>query len=215
MIVYENAIGSKPITSNSRKCKVDLATSEDLVVAMSLLRDMVKAQAELASGFREGAVIDPIDLIKKETAEWSKFNDLRNHLKTRQVEVPIHPCGVKGKVLKVALELNKGYGIPDPMLLMMKADINWHFINTGKKLLSTCGPPVDPVKVEIEAINDELYEELLEEAYDEQIRPQSRGELAKGLGQWTPSNTEQGTSVPRVSLSPDEATKKSPSMRKC
>ena len=205
---YEALIGAKAIRHRGKNCQAELATSQDLAEATGLLRAMVKAQAELASGQRNGAVVDPIDLIKKDTEAKEKMEDLQKALAKGRVKVPIHAPAVKGRVLKLFLEVNKGYTVPDPMLVLMKAAINWYFIYTEHKLASACGPPVDPEKAEIEALNDELHEQILEEVYNEKIRPQTWEDLAKGLGQWTPSTPEQGTSVPRVYLSPDEATKK-------
>jgi hypothetical protein len=158
-------------------------------------------------------VVVPIDLAKKNSQEEKKLEYLRGDLQSGLVDVPTHPPVIQGKVLKLFPEVDKGYEIADPMLVSMKAAINWYFIHTGKKLLPVCGRPVDLEKAQIEALNLERHEQLMEEQYNEEIRPQSREELAKGLGQWVPNTpevpntTEQGASEPRVSLSPVETIK--------
>lgn len=121
---YVQAISTKPIFFGGKTCKVELASSTELAEATGLLRDMVKALAELASGSRAGAVVTPIDLAKKGSPEKKKLEELRNSLEKGLVEVPTHSPGVKGRVLKLFLEVNTGYEIADPMLVLMKAAIN-------------------------------------------------------------------------------------------
>ena len=80
------------------------------------------------------------------------------------------------------------------MLLAMKAAINWYYMMTGLKLLPACKPPEDPRKEEIRRANEELCEELREQ----DLRPETWDDLAKGLGQSsTPDNLPT-----RVPLSP-------------
>ncbi|CAB9500840.1 expressed unknown protein [Seminavis robusta] len=52
-------------------------------------------------------------------------------------------------VVKVKLQNSLDYEVPDPMLLAMKAAINWYYMMTGLKLLPACKPPEDPLKEEI------------------------------------------------------------------
>lgn len=184
---HQNEMGFGPVLAAEKgRCAAE-ATREDLVKATYLLVAMRKGRAEIASGTREGAVVGPLDFLKEENKEDPDPNSCTAKMKAPidsigcgngQVHVPLslshHP-----RVLKVKVEHGKfDYKIPHPMLLAMKAAINWHFVVTGMKLLHACDPLVDTEKAEIERLNDEHCYDVLEEMMWEEHRPKSLEDLA-------------------------------------
>lgn len=175
------------------------ASPEDLQKATNLITDFVKAHAEIASGNRKGGIVSPIDFVAKDEQK-EKFESLRDSLENGEAQVPVLKAHAGAKVLKVKLENKCDYTVPDPLLVAIKAAINWHHnVSKGTKMLPTCKPPVDPEKALIEQMNDELHDEVMQES----LRPSSLEDLAKGLHQWHPSTPKpQGSQPTRVLLSP-------------
>ena len=181
--VYAQMVGARPM-SDKHDRTVGEASPEELQKATDLLADFVKAHAEIASGNREGGIVSPLDFFAKNDPKREKLESLRDSLENGEVQVPFLKAQVDAKVLKVKLENKYDYTVPDPMLVAMKAAINWYYIvSKGTKMLPACKPPVDPEKALIEQMNDELHDEVLQEY----LRPSSLEDLAKGLHQWPPS----------------------------
>jgi len=206
---YEAMIGAKPL--NRGGTHVDVASPEELNYSTMFLQKMVLAHAELASGSRTNGVVYPEDY---ENIQWNMhLKDVRaTFSKGGEVRVPVFQ-GSGQKVLKLTLDSQEtSYFIPDPMLVLMKGALNWYYTFTRTKLLPGCGPLAQSSQKEVleehgrmnEEEMYELHQETLEELYEESIHPQGIEDLAKGLGQWTPSTPQGPTPVPRVSLSPDE-----------
>jgi hypothetical protein len=70
-----------------------------------------------------------------------------------------------------------GHPAPDPMLLTVKAAINWSWRH-GQKLLEG-GELFDEEPSELSVLAEEQYLEWQQE----RLRPQNRQDLAQGLGQ--------------------------------
>ena len=192
---YIQHVAMKPL-ENKYNRTVGLASPSEMANGTALLAAMVKAHAEIAAGDRAGGVVNPVDLMTPQDQENMKelYKDLRNG----RVEVPV--ANNSGKVLKVRLEEKHDYMVPDPLILAMKAAINWYYITKQKKLLPAC-VPVDPETALLEELQLEQHEEDMQEA----LRPKSIVDLAKGLHQWHPSTPEsQGSQPARVSLSPKQ-----------
>jgi hypothetical protein len=177
-------IGGRGFNAREEGRVVSEAQPGDLNCARDLLTATIKALAESAT--REGCV-RPLDLIDSEDNARG-MGQVLEELATGTVRVPErHVTGCN--VLKVKLQKSLDYEVPDPMLLAMKAAINWYYMMTGLKLLPACKPPEDPLKEEIRIANEELCEELREQ----DLRPETWEDLAKGLGQpLTPDYREPG-----------------------
>jgi hypothetical protein len=211
---YEALIGAKAINRGGKDCQVGIADSMELDEATNLLEDMVKAHAELAAGTRvhpSGAhvnVVSPRDLVDDDVyLSWNKLLKDKG-FKRGRVSVPFHAAGVQGRVLKVRLEPSK-YSIPDPLLLLMKAAINWYYTVTNKMLLpayekkSLDSKEEELTQAEIDALNEQIYYEMLEEQEAESVHPKNGEDLAQGLGQWTPAKEPENETGP-VPFEPDE-----------
>lgn len=189
---YEAMIGAKPLIHNGTDCTVSTASPEELRCSTFALQRMVKAHAELLSGSRPGGVVSPTDY---GNTNWDHVS-VTGTFRGNTVQVP----SLKGHghmVLKLTLSgTETQYHIPDPMLVLMKGAINWYYTVTKEKLLPGWGEPGESLQKESEEehgwINKEsmfeLHEEVLQEVYEESIHPQSMEDLARGLGQWTPSS---------------------------
>jgi len=198
---YGDFVGTRGVNTGERGRKAGIASRDDLENARELLSAMLKALADSATGGGGGDLVRPIDLIDNEEQK-TKMQELLSKLDSGTVDLPgppFHEC----KVLKVYLQNCLDYEIPDPMLLAMKAAINWYYIKTTLKMLPACTPPEDPE----EALIREMNEELIEQVRQEQLRPQSWEDLARGLGQYHHPSTPPTQSNPaRVSLSPASST---------
>jgi hypothetical protein len=128
---YKNQVGAKPIF-NEYEREVGEADRDEMKHATDLLAAMVKAHAEIASGTRDGAVVSPIDLISKEE-EKQKITALATSLGSGSVQIPVLTTTTGSKVLKVKLQNKYDYKIPDPMLLAMRAAINWYYLRWTQK----------------------------------------------------------------------------------
>jgi len=98
--------------------------------------------------------------------------------------------------------------MPDPLLLLMKAAINWYCTVTNKKLLPACekksldSKEEELTQAEIDALNEQIYYEMLEEQEAESVHAKNWEDLAQGLGKWTPAK-EPENEARRVSFEPD------------
>jgi hypothetical protein len=160
---YQEYLGERPDAARNGY-HVDYAGEKELKDATGLLAAMVKAHAEVANGTRgdDAAIVTPLDFITGN--DKTEMEKLQDEIQDGKVSVPTAPHNFKGKiVLKVYVSSSHDYKIPDPLLVAMKAAINWFFMTTGKKLLPASGKPMGPKKALIEQLNDELYEKLIEE----------------------------------------------------
>jgi hypothetical protein len=179
-VTARKMIGNKAFWAHREGRVVSEAREGDLVHARTLLTATIKALAESAT--RQDCV-RPSDLISSEE-NTELMNKLLGDHDDGNVLVP-GPHLTKFNVLKVKLGNSFDYEVPDPMLLAMKAAINWYFIMTKLKLLPACEPPEDPLEKEISIANEELCEDLREH----DLRLEAWEDLAKGLGQlMTPDN---------------------------
>lgn len=176
---YHKVLGRKAEYVEGRREK---ASPKDLETATQLLAAMTKANAEVLYG-RDGEALTPMALFdkKNDTNIEQRKQMLRETLRTlgnKKVKVPVLKRGGAGcELMKVKLDANLAT-VPDPMLLVQKAVINWSSF-CGNKLLPVCsdGPEIDPDEAELYDMAAEQYQAW----FANSIRPSTPMRLAAGL----------------------------------
>ena len=134
--VYQEVVGASLFSSRR---VVSEAQPGDLRFAHEVLTATVKALGENATS---EDCVRPEHLIDSADNE-ADMKDLLKHLNNGKVHVPGQSMN-RSRVLKVKLKNSLDCEVPNPMLLAVKAAINWHHIMFCLKLLPACEPPEDP-----------------------------------------------------------------------